>query len=85
MPMCVFRIHKLKTWREIGAASAHNLRTISTPNANPNVNNLVLRGSNTSPHDVVTAAQEKTKDLTIRKNAVLAVEVLLSASPKYFL
>lgn len=84
MPMCVFRIHKLKKWREIGAASAHNLRTISTPNANPNVNNLVLRGSNTSPRDVVTAAQEKTKDLTIRKNAVLAVEVLLSASPKYF-
>lgn len=84
MPMCVFRIHKLKTWRDIGAASAHNLRTISTPNANPNVNNLVLRGSNTSPRDVVTAAQEKTKDLTIRKNAVLAVEVLLSASPKYF-
>ena len=84
MPMCVFRIHKLKTWREIGAASAHNLRTISTPNANPNVSNLVLRGSNTSPHDVVTAAQKKTKDLTIRKNAVLGVEVLLSASPKYF-
>ncbi len=82
--MCVFRIHKLKKWREIGAASAHNLRTISTPNANPNVNNLVLRGSNTSPRDVVTAAQEKTKNLTIRKNAVLAVEVLLSASPKYF-
>lgn len=82
--MCVFRIHKLKTWREIGAASAHNLRTISTPNANPNVNNLILRGSNTSPRDVVTAAQEKTKDLTIRKNAVLGVEVLLSASPKYF-
>lgn len=84
MPMCVFRIHKLKTWREIGAASAHNLRTISTPNANPNVSNLILRGSKTSPRDVVTAAQEKTKDLTIRKNAVLAVEVLLSASPKYF-
>lgn len=84
MPMCVFRIHKLKTWREIEAASAHNLRTISTPNANPNVTNLVLRGSNTSPRDVVTAAQEKTKDLTIRKNAVLGVEVLLSASPKYF-
>lgn len=84
MPMCVFRIHKLKTWREIGAASAHNLRTITTPNANSNVSNLILRGSSTSPHDVVAAAREKTKDLTIRKNAVLGVEVLLSASPEYF-
>lgn len=32
-PKVVFRIGKLKSWGEIGAAAAHNLRTRPTPNA----------------------------------------------------
>jgi 5S rRNA maturation endonuclease (ribonuclease M5) len=79
----VFRIEKLKSWGEVGAAGAHNLRLRETRNANPNVKNIEIVGPPPGV-SVVEFAKEKLTGLTIRKNAVLAVEAIVSASPEYF-
>src|SRR5690554_5147020 len=82
-PRVVFRIAKLKSWGNIGGAGAHNLRTRPTPNADPRKKNIVLVGPTTG-EGVVEAVKQKLDGLTVRKNAVLAVEAVISASPEYF-
>lgn len=82
-PRVVFRIAKLKSWGNIGGAAAHNLRTRPTPNADPAKKNIVLVGPRNG-EGVVDAVKQKLDGMTIRKNAVLAVEVVISASPGYF-
>lgn len=82
-PRVVFRIAKLKTFGNIGGAGAHNLRTRPTPNADPRKKNIVLVGPKTG-EGVVDAVRQKLDGLTVRKNAVLAVEAVISASPEYF-
>jgi len=82
-PRVVFRIAKLKTFGNIGGAGAHNLRTRPTPNADPRKKNIVLVGPKTG-EGVVDAVKQKLDGMTVRKNAVLAVEVVISASPEYF-
>jgi hypothetical protein len=80
MSKVVFRINKLKSWGEIGAAVDHNLRTRPTPSAGAGGFIEIVRLVGSAPD----AVREKIGDQTIRKNAVLAVEAILSASPEYF-
>lgn len=79
----VFRTQKIKSGGGINAAAAHNLRTRETPNADPAKQNLVLvrLPEGKTAHEAV---MNQIGTQTIRKNAVLAVEVLISASPSYF-
>lgn len=79
-PKVVLRFEKLKTWGEIGAAVDHNLRKRPTPNAAGKF--IVIKGP--EDDDVVNSVREIIGKQTIRKNAVLAVEVLIGASPEYF-
>lgn len=81
MSYAILRTEKLKTMGNIAASLSHNYRNRPTPNADPyrTVNN---------EHDLKTAGQvmdgiknrlpEKT-----RKNAVLAIEYLITASPDW--
>lgn len=81
MDFAILRVEKLKTMGNISASLSHNYRLRPTPNADPSktVNN---------EHDLKTARQvldglknrlpEKT-----RKNAVLAIEYLITASPDW--
>lgn len=80
----VLRIAKLKSWGAIGGAFEHNTRTRETPNADPErlSNNRFVVGA--LGLDLAHAVRERIGDQTIRKNAVLAVEGILSASPEYF-
>lgn len=82
-PKVVFRIGKLKTWGQLGAAAGHNLRARPTPNAGPGgvIEVVPLPAGAASVGDAVRA---RIGDATIRKNAVLAVESIVSASPEYF-
>lgn len=84
MPFAVLRIQKLKSWGSIAGAGKHNQRERETPNADEKrtENNQVLIGS--AEKDNVHAIKESIGAQRIRKNAVLAVEMLLSASPDYF-
>lgn len=80
MSKVIFRVAKLKSWGEIGAAAGHNLRTRPTPGAGAGgfIEIVPLAGS------APDAVREKIGKQTIRKNAVLAVEAIISASPEYF-
>lgn len=84
MPFTVLRIQKLKTWGDIAGAGKHNQRERETPNADADraVNNQYLAGA--PGMDQVTAMKQAIGVQRVRKNAVLGVEMLLSASPAYF-
>jgi Plasmid recombination enzyme len=83
MPLAVCRIQKIKSWGLLTGNEAHVARTRDTPNANPEVNNVQLIGSSNDP-DLATLVKNKIGSQKIRSNAVLAVEMLLSASAEYF-
>ena len=80
----VLRIQKLKTWGAIGGSGKHNQRERETPNADAarTAENRTVVGSADS--DSVAQVKEAIGTQRIRKNAVLGVEMLLSASPEYF-
>lgn len=82
MAYTVFRMAKLKSWGEVGGCGSHNLRQRPTPNADPTRENCVLVGSLTD--NLVSVVRAKIGGQTIRKNAVLAVEFVMSASATYF-
>lgn len=79
----IARISKIKSLKEARVASSHNART--DPRFSKEIDasrthlNLMLIGSESPYNDIVSALPEKR-----RKNAVLAVEALLTASPEYF-
>jgi hypothetical protein len=82
--MTVLRVAKLKSWGSIGGAGTHNARQRETPNADPSLtpSNLYFIGEATD--HLPSIVREKIGEQTIRKNAVLAFEVVMSASPQYF-
>jgi hypothetical protein len=83
MPKAVCRIQKIKSWGLLKGNEAHTARTRETPNANPEVTNIRIIG-NPDNFDLVTLVKKKIGSQKIRSNAVLAVEILLSASAEYF-
>ena len=85
MPHAIARIAKLKSGN-VGGSEKHTKRERSTPNANPEITNIRFIGQPDSPHlpNLETIVRERIGEQTIRKNAVLCVEMLLTASPEYF-
>ena len=83
MPFAICRIQKIKSWGQLTAHSGHVTRTRETPNANPEVENVQIVG-NFDNLDLGTLVKNKIGSQKIRSNAVLAVEMLLSASADYF-
>lgn len=80
----VLRVQKLKTAGNIGSLNSHLTRTMDVPNADKSKSHLnqLLVGSNDLNSDVqnrITEAKSK-----VRKDSVLALEFLLTASPEYF-
>jgi hypothetical protein len=82
MAYAIFRIEKQKTWGQIAGSASHAQRTRETPNADPNQENTWLIGN--PKQDLVQAVRLRIGEQTIRKNAVLCVDMLLAASPEYF-
>jgi hypothetical protein len=78
----VMRFEKLKTYGNIGGVEGHCARTRPTPNADPTKSKLNrwLIGS----EHISDAVKARIGERKVRKNAVLAVEFLLTASPDYF-
>ena len=86
MAMVIFRIKKLKTMGNVGGAAMHNTREMETSNAithDPSHSAIAIV-SPPAGMSVVDALKEKLEGVHVRSNAVLAVEVLISASPEYF-
>jgi 5S rRNA maturation endonuclease (ribonuclease M5) len=85
MPHAIARIAKLKSG-SVGASGQHTRRARETLNANPEIANIRFIGEPDSPDlpSLETIVRERIGDQTIRKNGVLCVEMLLTASPEYF-
>src|SRR6266568_7337534 len=79
----ILRIRKIHTFGQIGGLGKHMERDRETPNADPELSplNERLAGSGDWLADVKSRVAVAP---IVRKNAVLAVECLLTASPEYF-
>ena len=81
----ICRIQKLKAG-SVGGSAQHTNRQRYTPNADPEQQHIRIIGQPDGPNtpDLETIVRQHIGNQTIRKNAVLAVEFLLTASPEYF-
>ncbi|MBW4635237.1 MAG: plasmid recombination protein [Iphinoe sp. HA4291-MV1] len=77
----ICRIQKLKAGN-LKPSAQHTGRKRFTPNANPEKEHICIIGEETQELD--SLVRNRIGKQPIRKNAVLAVEILLSASPEYF-
>jgi Plasmid recombination enzyme/Protein of unknown function (DUF3991) len=84
MPYGICRISKLKSAGAIAASESHTRRLRPTPNANLSRENERFIG--TEPGTLMLGQEvfNRIGNQTIRKDAVLCVEILLSASPEFF-
>ncbi|MEO0685437.1 MAG: plasmid recombination protein, partial [Cyanobacteria bacterium J06649_11] len=82
MAYAIFLTKKLKTGGQIAGSASHVQRDRETPNANPYKENIWLMGN--PKQDLVQDTFNHIGNQTIRKNAVLCVELVLSASPEFF-
>lgn len=76
----IFREEKRTNLSQVARSNKHNFRDQPTPNADPNLPGprLLFGARNLSK-----AVKEKLPE-KVRKNAVIAVEAVLTASPEYF-
>lgn len=79
----ILRVEKLKSFSNIAGANSHNKRTELTPNADKNKSDLNICTGAKNAQAAVKKLLVK-HGITPRKNAVLANEYLLSASPDFF-
>ncbi len=72
----VLRFEKLRSWGSIGGCEEHNERTRYTPNAKPERRHLNRHLVPKQPQPLAHVVRTKIGDRQIRKNAVLAFEVV---------
>jgi len=81
----ILRTKKLNSWSAISGSMNHTYRRNPTPNADPvrlGKNKVLVGNANNGELDIRTRLDQVTSKP--RKNAVLAVECLLTASPEWF-
>lgn len=84
MAFAIARIHKHKM-SSLGAVDSHNRRLNNPPNVDPDGVHKRLNGDpNLSTAELVKAKLDKAGISKYRKDAVTAVELVLTASPEYF-
>jgi len=88
IPKVVCRIAKIHSMQKVGMAGSHNLRLESDANREHtnDKNNILLHGTRNLVSDVKARLNDAEKNANgkFRSNAVIAVEMILSASPQYF-
>lgn len=84
MNFAVCRIKKLKS-SDLANVGGHNMRTMDVPHRNEDGQFYRLGfDKNKTTEELVNEKLEKFVDKKIRKDAVVAVELVLSATPDYF-
>ena len=85
MSFAILRIKKHSNFGTIAGMGSHVMRTRNTPNADPDLThkNKTVIGSRDYVADV-KARLDSAKIGRIRKNGVIAIEHLMTASPDYF-
>lgn len=80
MSYAILRFNKLKSVGAISTAQKHNERERDTPNADKEIENIVIHGDKDKTY--IESFKEVTKNMKIRKNAVYAIECFMSVSPE---
>ncbi|MEB3215835.1 MAG: MobV family relaxase [Nostocales cyanobacterium 94392] len=83
MAFTICRIQKIKSWGALSRSFSHTDRKVNTANANPQIKNLEVIG-NCDNLDLEMKVRNKIGSQKYRSDAVLTVEMLLSASAEYF-
>jgi len=83
MAFAILRTKKLKTWSSISGSAMHTFRDIETPNADPKRASLNVNLKASSSKQVLALYRERMPE-KVRKNAVLGIEYLITASPEAF-
>jgi len=84
MSFAVCRVKKLKA-SNLSAVGNHNMRTMPVPHRDPDGQHYRLGfDQNKTTAELVNEKLDKFVKKQIRKDAVVAVELVLSASPEYF-
>lgn len=82
---CILRTEKLKTMGNIAGSASHTFRSQPTPNANPALTPNNSHFYANDKDDVMANYYERLEEIgNIRKNAVLGIEYLITASPEFF-
>lgn len=83
MAFAILRTEKIKSIEKLVSIAAHHFRTRHVKNADAarTINNHILVGCD---QNLLNAACMRIGDRKIRKNGVVAIEVLMTASPEYF-
>lgn len=79
----IMRMTKLKSFGNIGGSLQHNFRERETHNADPDRLHENEHDGGTSSSEVIGKLRQKLPD-KYRKDAVLAVEYIMTASPEWF-
>jgi len=86
MAYAIARVAKIKGMQHLSKTANHNMRSVPVPNAAPGTSGaIVLHGSDDPAGDVISRLPvDSNGEIKVRKNAVWAMEHLLTASPEYF-
>lgn len=88
MSFAILRHEKLKTWGQIANLQGHVDRTLPCKNADPTLSrnnfDLIAPTGDEEGLPLETVTRLRIGNQTIRKNAVLACDMILSVSPEYF-
>src|SRR5438270_383983 len=79
----IFRLKKVHTFGQIAGLSKHMERDRETPNADPELTRLNERLTGSGDWVADVKARVAVAPI-VRKNAVLAIEFMLTASPEWF-
>lgn len=83
MSYCILRAKKLKGFGAVASSAMHTFRESDTPNADPARTNRNWHAGATSSAAVLAALRARLPKRR-RKDAVLAIEYLVTASPEFF-
>lgn len=85
MSYAILRTAKLTSLGNVGGSASHNFRERQTPNADPERTPSNITSGAQSAKEVIAAVKARLETVpTVRKNAVLAVEYFIGASPEWF-
>jgi hypothetical protein len=86
MSFAILRTAKLSSLGNVGGSASHNFRERNTPNADPERTSSNVTSGAQSAKEVIEAVRGRLETVpTVRKNAVLAIEYFIGASPEWFI
>jgi len=85
MAYCIIRADKLTSFGNIGGSAQHNFRERVTHNADPERTPSNITSGAQSSKEVIAGVKARLETVPkVRKNAVLAIEYMIGASPEWF-